>query len=49
MSGVICTVLTNYYLRSMWLRKTQNGTTRMSRWVWIIGMTLLIVRTCELG
>ena len=29
---------------SMWLKKTQNGTTRMSRWVWVIGMTLLIVR-----
>ena len=30
-------------LRSMWLRKTQNGTTRMSRWVWVVGITLLIV------
>ncbi|KAI0789612.1 hypothetical protein C8Q75DRAFT_806779 [Abortiporus biennis] len=27
---------------SPWLRKTTNGTTRMSRWVWIIGIFLLI-------
>ena len=31
-------------LLSIWLRKTQSGTTRMSRWVWIVGITLLIVR-----
>ena len=31
--------------QSMWLRKTQNGTSRMSRWVWFIGMVLLIVST----
>ena len=31
--------------QSMWLRKTQNGTTRMSRWVWFIGLVLLIVST----
>ena len=29
--------------QSMWLRKTQNGTSRMSRWVWFIGMVLLMV------
>lgn len=29
---------------SSWLKKTQNGTTRLSRWVWIIGMLLAIVR-----
>ncbi|KAI0712608.1 hypothetical protein C8Q76DRAFT_735352 [Earliella scabrosa] len=29
--------------QSIWLRKTQSGTTRMSRWVWIVGITLLII------
>ncbi|KAI0084779.1 hypothetical protein BDY19DRAFT_909533 [Irpex rosettiformis] len=28
---------------SAWLRKTKNGSTRLSRWVWIIGLALLIV------
>ncbi|KAH7914280.1 hypothetical protein BJ138DRAFT_1170744 [Hygrophoropsis aurantiaca] len=27
---------------SPWLRKTQSGTTRLSRWVWFIGVVLLI-------
>ncbi|KAF9241145.1 hypothetical protein BU15DRAFT_87366 [Melanogaster broomeanus] len=27
---------------SSWLTKTQNGTSRLSRWVWIVGITLLI-------
>ncbi|OBZ68727.1 hypothetical protein A0H81_11071 [Grifola frondosa] len=35
--------------QSMWLRKTQNGTTRMSRWIWIIGMTLLIIIVAAIG
>ncbi|KAI0700047.1 hypothetical protein C8T65DRAFT_658527 [Cerioporus squamosus] len=35
--------------QSMWLRKTQNGTTRMSRWVWIIGLTLLIIIAGAIG
>ncbi|KZT28344.1 hypothetical protein NEOLEDRAFT_1058963 [Neolentinus lepideus HHB14362 ss-1] len=26
---------------SFWLKKTQNGTSRMSRWVWVIGVILL--------
>lgn len=33
---------------SIWLRKTQNGTSRMSRWVWFIGMVLLLVSTLPL-
>ncbi|KAI0755298.1 hypothetical protein C8Q80DRAFT_1094703 [Daedaleopsis nitida] len=35
--------------QSIWLRKTQNGTTRMSRWVWIIGVTLLIIIAGAIG
>ncbi|EKM51960.1 uncharacterized protein PHACADRAFT_262391 [Phanerochaete carnosa HHB-10118-sp] len=27
---------------SLWLRKTQNGTTRLTRWVWVIGLLLLV-------
>ncbi|KAI0366624.1 hypothetical protein BV20DRAFT_951740 [Pilatotrama ljubarskyi] len=34
---------------SWWLRKTQNGTTRMSRWVWVVGMTLLIIIAGAIG
>lgn len=36
---------------SPWLRKTQNGTTRLSRWVWVIGLLLLLViaGACALG
>lgn len=34
---------------SGWLRKTQSGTTRMSRWVWIVGMTLLIIIAGAIG
>ena len=26
---------------SAWLRKTENGTSRLSRWVWVIGFFLL--------
>ncbi|KAG5649704.1 hypothetical protein H0H81_002431 [Sphagnurus paluster] len=29
---------------SVWLSKTQSGSTRLSRWVWITGIILLIVR-----
>ncbi|TCD69026.1 hypothetical protein EIP91_009089 [Steccherinum ochraceum] len=29
--------------QSVWLRKTQNGDTRMSRWVWVVGLIILIV------
>ncbi|KAH8104850.1 hypothetical protein BXZ70DRAFT_1005351 [Cristinia sonorae] len=28
--------------QSVWLRKTQSGSTRMSRWVWIVGVILLL-------
>ncbi|KAI1794812.1 hypothetical protein LXA43DRAFT_994387 [Ganoderma leucocontextum] len=35
--------------QSMWLRKTQNGTSRMSRWVWFIGMVLLIIIAGAIG
>ncbi|KAI0771141.1 hypothetical protein BD413DRAFT_604494 [Trametes elegans] len=35
--------------QSWWLHKTQSGTTRMSRWVWIVGMTLLIVIAGAIG
>ncbi|THH19094.1 hypothetical protein EW146_g2016 [Bondarzewia mesenterica] len=28
--------------KSAWLRKTENGTNRLSRWVWIIGFFLLV-------
>ncbi|KAI0632485.1 hypothetical protein C8Q77DRAFT_1125941 [Trametes polyzona] len=34
---------------SWWLRKTQSGTTRMSRWVWVVGMTLLIIIAGAIG
>jgi len=34
---------------SAWLRKTQNGTTRLSRWVWIIGICLLIAIAGSIG
>ncbi|KAI9057467.1 hypothetical protein FKP32DRAFT_1547912, partial [Trametes sanguinea] len=35
--------------QSWWLRKTQSGTTRMSRWVWVIGLTLLIIIAGAIG
>ncbi|KAM5538639.1 hypothetical protein V8D89_007668 [Ganoderma adspersum] len=35
--------------QSVWLRKTQNGTSRMSRWVWFIGMVLLIIIAGAIG
>ncbi|KII86909.1 hypothetical protein PLICRDRAFT_93548 [Plicaturopsis crispa FD-325 SS-3] len=28
--------------QSSWLKKTQNGTTRLSRWVWVVGMLLFV-------
>ncbi|KAG6831347.1 hypothetical protein H0H92_011262 [Tricholoma furcatifolium] len=28
---------------SMWLRKTQDGSTRLSRWVWVTGIVLLCI------
>ncbi|KAF5367791.1 hypothetical protein D9615_010504 [Tricholomella constricta] len=28
---------------SPWLRKTQSGSTRLSRWVWIVGLILLVI------
>ena len=31
-------------LFSTWLRKTRDGSTRLSRWVWVIGIFLLVVR-----
>jgi hypothetical protein len=34
---------------SIWLRKTQNGTTRLSRWVWIVGLILLIAIAGGIG
>lgn len=34
---------TNPLFDSTWLKKTQNGTTRLSIWVWIIGIVLLLV------
>lgn len=34
---------------SSWLKKTQNGTTRLSRWVWIIGMLLAICAAAAIG
>ncbi|KAH9851598.1 hypothetical protein C2E23DRAFT_829832 [Lenzites betulinus] len=34
---------------SWWLRKTQNGTSRLSRWVWVVGMTLLIIIAGAIG
>jgi hypothetical protein len=30
-------------LLSIWLRKTNNGGDRLSRWVWVIGVMLLLV------
>ncbi|EJF56677.1 hypothetical protein DICSQDRAFT_141133 [Dichomitus squalens LYAD-421 SS1] len=35
--------------QSMWLRKTQNGTTRMSRWVWFVGLILLLIVAGAIG
>jgi hypothetical protein len=34
---------------SAWLRKTQNGTTSLSRWVWIIGVILVIAAAGGIG
>lgn len=36
---------------SPWLKKTQNGSTRLSRWVWVIGLVLLLLigAACGLG
>ncbi|KAH7920481.1 hypothetical protein BV22DRAFT_1073867 [Leucogyrophana mollusca] len=34
---------------SPWLRKTQSGTTRLSRWVWFIGVVLLICIAAAAG
>ncbi|KAK0464328.1 uncharacterized protein EV420DRAFT_1637898 [Desarmillaria tabescens] len=34
---------------SSWLKKTQNGTTRLSRWVWVIGMILAICAAAGIG
>jgi hypothetical protein len=34
---------------SSWLRKTQSGTTRLSRWVWIIGLLLVAVVAAAIG
>lgn len=28
---------------SAWLKKTQSGSSRMSRWVWVVGLFLLII------
>jgi len=33
---------TQQHKESTWLRKTQNGSTRLSRWVWFVGVCLLI-------
>ncbi|KAK7056998.1 hypothetical protein VNI00_002716 [Paramarasmius palmivorus] len=34
---------TNHFPNSMWLRRTQNGIKRMSRWVWLVGILLILV------
>ncbi|KAF8918877.1 hypothetical protein CPB85DRAFT_1430035 [Mucidula mucida] len=34
---------------SSWLRKTQNGSTRLSRWVWVTGMLLTICAAGGIG
>lgn len=34
---------------SSWLSKTQSGTNRLSRWVWVIGMVLLIIVAFSIG
>ncbi|KAK0188131.1 hypothetical protein F5146DRAFT_1141581 [Armillaria mellea] len=34
---------------SSWLKKTQNGSTRLSRWVWIVGMLLAICAAAAIG
>lgn len=34
-----------HYHSSNWLKKTKNGDARTSRWIWFIGMALLLVRT----
>ncbi|KAI0317518.1 hypothetical protein OF83DRAFT_1121090 [Amylostereum chailletii] len=34
---------------SAWLRKTQSGTTRLSRWVWIVGVLLLACIGLSIG
>ncbi|EMD31411.1 hypothetical protein CERSUDRAFT_119792 [Gelatoporia subvermispora B] len=34
---------TKPYNQSAWLRNTQNGTTRLARWVWFVGLALLIL------
>ncbi|KAI0051111.1 hypothetical protein FA95DRAFT_1535228 [Auriscalpium vulgare] len=34
---------------SSWLRKTRNGTSRMSRWVWVIGIVLLVCAGLAIG
>lgn len=44
MPPVVLQTADTSFVRSMWLSKTQNGSTRLSRWVWIVGITLLIVR-----
>ena len=34
---------------SSWLRKTQSGTNRLSRWVWVIGVFLLLIIAGGIG
>lgn len=34
---------------SSWLDKTQNGINRLSRWVWVVGMILLIIVAVAIG
>ncbi|EPQ51079.1 hypothetical protein GLOTRDRAFT_123335 [Gloeophyllum trabeum ATCC 11539] len=34
---------------SFWLKKTQNGTSRLSRWVWVVAVTILIVIAGAIG
>jgi hypothetical protein len=32
----------DFFFRSAWLKKTESGTTRLSTWVWLVGILFLI-------
>lgn len=50
-SGRCAVIYSSYWVSlliafcSSWLRKTQNGTSRLSVWVWVVGLILFVVRT----
>ncbi|KIY65217.1 hypothetical protein CYLTODRAFT_400721 [Cylindrobasidium torrendii FP15055 ss-10] len=47
--SVVAHTTENRTSSSSWLKKTQNGTTRLSRWVYIIGILLLIAAAGGIG